>query len=73
MEEVEVCKEIQTEDNIDKKDQKTNNFTKIEMNTIIRINMIKDINHHLKKKMINHKNTKKKKIKFHTKNRKKSL
>ena len=70
---MEVCKEIQTEDNIDKKDQKTNNFTKIEMNTIIRINMIKDINHHLKKKMINHKNTKKKKIKFRTKNRKKSL
>jgi len=70
---VEVCKEIQTEDNTDKRDPKTNNFTKIEMNTIIRINMIKDINHHLKKKMINHKNTKKKKIKFRTKNRKKSL
>jgi uncharacterized protein YlaI len=73
MEGVEECKEIQTEDNIDKKEVKTNIITKIEKNTIIKINMIKDINHHLKKKMINRLNKKKMKIKYLTKNKEKNL
>ena len=70
---MEELKEIQTEHSIDKKERKTNNITKTEKNIIIKINIIKDASHNHKKKMINHINPNKKKLKYNMKNLEKSL